>query len=249
MGSLQIPNASPISCTFCGGLAPQRTRLGLIRRQPTNCSSAPRRRISSFDTNGWPTKYHVEIWSFGGEGLEKDVIFLRERRTRRSSVLVRANQGFNFNGGGGWDKNTTSRVLGNLALAIGLTYLTMTGQLGWLLDAVVSIWLLAVLLPIVGLGAFFWFAGRDIVQSSCPNCGNDFQILKSALNDGPQLCPFCSQPFSVKGDKFVRESAKFSSDQSTAYTQAFNGFSPRVEKGKGTSSTVVDIEAEVKDME
>lgn len=57
-------------------------------------------------------------------------------------VVVAANQGFGFNGGGGgdWDKGTTTRVLGNLALAIGLTYLTMTGQLGWILDTIVSIW-------------------------------------------------------------------------------------------------------------
>lgn len=74
--------------------------------------------------------------------MEKDAILLRRRRRGRRRkgrlVLVRAN---NFNGGGGgWDKNTTARVLGNLALAVGLTYLTMTGQLGWLLDAIVSIW-------------------------------------------------------------------------------------------------------------
>ncbi|KAM3338626.1 hypothetical protein P3S68_030712 [Capsicum galapagoense] len=58
------------------------------------------------------------------------------------------------------------RVLSNLVLAIGLTYLTMTGQLGWVLDAIVSVWLLAVLLPILGLGAFIWWAGRDIVQGT-----------------------------------------------------------------------------------
>ncbi|XP_020086719.1 uncharacterized protein LOC109709059 [Ananas comosus] len=221
------------------------------------CSSLPGRRNSFFDPNRWAIRSSQsppERWCFfGGDGLEKDAILLRRRRRRRGRrrkgrlVLVRAN---NFNGGGGgWDKNTTARVLGNLALAVGLTYLTMTGQLGWLLDAIVSIWLVAVLLPIVGLGAFFWFAGRDIVQSSCPNCGNDFQILKSFLNDGPQLCPFCSQPFSVQGDKFVRESAKFSSDRSATYRQAFNEYSPRVEKGKATSATVVDIEADVKDIE
>jgi hypothetical protein len=59
-------------------------------------------------------------------------------------VLVKNNQGFGFNGGGGGgggrDDGGTGRILGNLALAVGLTYLSMTGQLGWILDAIVSIW-------------------------------------------------------------------------------------------------------------
>lgn len=44
--------------------------------------------------------------------------------------------------GGGWkvDSNNRGRVLGNLALAIALTYLSFTGQLGWILDAIVSLW-------------------------------------------------------------------------------------------------------------
>lgn len=161
-------------------------------------------------------------------------------------VVVRANQGFGFNGGGGgWDK----RVLGNLALALGLTYLSMTDQLGWVLDAIVSVWLLAILLPIVGLVAFFWYAGRQIVQSSCPNCGNYVQILKSSVKDGVQLCPYCTQPFSVQGNKFVRESAKFSSGRSTTGGQVFNGFSRSSGKGKASSAAIVDVEAEVKDID
>lgn len=63
---------------------------------------------------------------------------------------MRFNQGFGFNGGGGGggrDNSGTIRLLGNVALAIGLTYLSMTGQLGWIFDAIgwvldiaISIW-------------------------------------------------------------------------------------------------------------
>ncbi|XP_065628031.1 uncharacterized protein LOC112032097 [Quercus suber] len=134
---------------------------------------------------------------------------------------------------------------GNLALAIGLTYLSFTGQLGWVLDAIVSVWLFAVLVPIVGLGAFLWWAGRDIVQGTCPNCGNDFQVFKSSLNDDLQFCPFCTQPFSVVDDKFVRDSVQFS-NESTTFGQAFNDFS-RSKRGKDSSKAVVDVEAEIKD--
>ncbi|RWR80220.1 putative transmembrane protein [Cinnamomum micranthum f. kanehirae] len=58
----------------------------------------------------------------------------REKKEKRV-VVVRVNQGFGFNeGGGGKDNSDTARLLGNIAFAIGLTYLSMTGQLGWILD-------------------------------------------------------------------------------------------------------------------
>ncbi|XP_059662604.1 uncharacterized protein LOC132308520 isoform X2 [Cornus florida] len=115
-------------------------------------------------------------WSFLGLSSCKDEFWVAEQgwKRKKSLVVVRFNQGFRFNdgsgggggGGGGRDNGKTLRLLGNLAFAIGLTYLSVTGQLGWVLDTIVSIWLLAVLLPIVGLGAFIWWAGRDIVQGS-----------------------------------------------------------------------------------
>ncbi|KAL0443494.1 UNVERIFIED_CONTAM: hypothetical protein Slati_2072100 [Sesamum latifolium] len=80
----------------------------------------------------------------------------------------------------------------------------------------------------------------------CPNCGNEFQVFKSTLNDELQLCPFCSQPFSVVGDEFVREPVKFS-NESTTFGQAFSDFSPLKKKGKGSSAPVVDVEAEIRD--
>ncbi|XP_018686834.2 uncharacterized protein LOC103996797 [Musa acuminata AAA Group] len=249
MVSLQVSILSPNSGFSFGNLYGQGYRLDLgSLKHAINCS-LPRRKTGSLHRNGRFIEYPRQVFPYPGGNL-KDLILVGRGR-KGSLVVVGANQGFGFNGGGGgdWDKGITTRVLGNLALAFGLTYLTMTGQLGWILDTIVSIWLLAVLLPIVGFGAFFWFAGRDIVQSGCPNCGKEFQIFKSAMKDGPQLCPFCSQPFSVQGNMFVRESTKFSSERSTNYGQAFNGFSSRVEKGKASSAAVVDIEAEVKDID
>ena len=83
-----------------------------------------------------------------GVRTNKDGILGGEKkrfRVQKRVVLVKFNQGFNFNGGGGGDRRgdgTTARVLGNLALAVGLTYLTMTGQLGWVLDTIVSLWVI-----------------------------------------------------------------------------------------------------------
>ncbi|XP_010438623.1 PREDICTED: uncharacterized protein LOC104722188 [Camelina sativa] len=178
-------------------------------------------------------------------GLEKIGFLASEKalNRQRREIKVRCNKGLGFNGG---DNNGNGRILGNLALAIGLTYLSMTGQLGWILDAIVSVWLVVVIVPILGLGAFLWWAQRDIVQSNCPNCGNEFQIFKSAMDDEVQLCPFCTQPFSVVDDKFVKEPVKFS-NQTTAFGQDLNGFSSATKKGKGFSTAIVDIEAEVTD--
>lgn len=94
--------------------------------------------------NRFKTRVYIERFSFSG-GAGKDGILLKKKKKKRL-VLVRSNQGFGFNGGGGGGKDdgTTARVLGNLALAIGLTYLSITGQLGWLLDAIVSIWVLSI---------------------------------------------------------------------------------------------------------
>ncbi|KAK3138343.1 hypothetical protein QOZ80_5AG0367580 [Eleusine coracana subsp. coracana] len=162
-----------------------------------------------------------------------------------------AGRGPFFGGGGRRMNRGTSRVVGNLAFAALLTYLAVTGQLRWVLDAIVSLWLLTILLPILAVGAFFFFAGQDILQGDCPNCGKSFQILKSALKDGPQLCPYCTQPFSVQGKKFVRESARFSSGRGPTATtaQVFNELFTRGTKGKAPSGTIVDVEAEVKDAE
>ncbi|MFS7966014.1 hypothetical protein Hanom_Chr09g00768901 [Helianthus anomalus] len=75
--------------------------------------------------------------------------------------------------------NLVMHVLGNVLLAIGLTYISMTGQLGWIIDAIVSfgLWVLELLF---GGQAEIWLR------------------LKSMLNDVPQLCPYCSKPFSGK---------------------------------------------------
>lgn len=45
-----------------------------------------------------------------------------------------------------------------------------------------------------------------------------------------QVLKFWNDQTPVQDNKFVRESAKFS-NQSTAFRDAFNGFSPRPEKG------------------
>lgn len=214
---------------------------------PSDSLPSQRRQIGLFlSRNGGLLSLPLALNAFRREGFGE--VGILPRRGRRAGLLaVRAKQVFG-SGDGGWDKGSSSRVLGNLVLAIGLTYLTVTGQLGWLFDALVSIWLLAFLLPIVGFGVFFWFAGRNLIQSNCPNCGNYFQILKSSMKDGVQLCPYCTQPFSVQGNKFEREPTRFSSKKSGAAGRTSMGSRPYAQQG-ASSAAIVDIEAEVKDIE
>ncbi|XP_062077946.1 uncharacterized protein LOC133782628 [Humulus lupulus] len=199
-------------------------------------------------------RVYREKWSFSVEKRWEDGIFLRKKKKKKREVLVRFNEDFGLNGGGsgggggggGRDDGATARILGNLALAIGLTYLSMTGQLGWLFDTIVSIGLLAVVVPIVGIGGLLWWAGRDIVQDTCPNCGNEFRIFKSTMKSDLQFCPFCTQPFSIVDNKFVRDSVKFS-NQSTTFGEAFSDFTRSRKEKKYSSKAVVDVEAEIKD--
>jgi len=167
---------------------------------------------------------------------------------RKQGVIVRANFRFDSGsgGGGGGGNNEVGRVVFNLALAGCLTYLTVTGKLGWVVDAIVSLWLLAALVPLAGAVAFLWFAGREMVQGTCPNCGNGFQVFESAIKDGPQLCPYCSQPFKLENKEFVRESPSFSKQRFGGFKQTFDGFSYEPKKQE-PSVMVVDVEAEVKD--
>ncbi|KAI3914122.1 hypothetical protein MKW92_047054 [Papaver armeniacum] len=250
MTNLQISiNISTLNSS-CDNLNRKRSFSSLKFLQPTS-SYSPSGAKNGFKLRGLKERRFLI-------GEKNEILLRLERRIRRNDkrvVVVKANGGFGLNGsgggggGGGGDNNDTGKLLGNIAVVIGLVYLSVTDQLGWILDAIVSLWLLAIILPALGLGAFIWWAGQDMVQDSCPNCGNEFQIFKSSMKDGPQLCPYCSQPFSVKGNKFVKEPTIFS-NQSTTYGQAFDGFSGKKgQTGKASSPPVVDVEAEVTDVD
>ncbi|KAJ6301478.1 hypothetical protein OIU77_015725 [Salix suchowensis] len=163
-------------------------------QKPITYHSLPSSKLAFLKKDSFKSRSYKERWSLLGGG--KDGIWRKEEglKRKRRVVLVRFNQGFGGGGGGGGrDNSGTARLLGNIALAVGLTYLSVSGQLGWvfdtvgwILDTLISIWLLAVVIPIVGLGAFLWWAGRDILQGTCPNCGNEFQIFNQPFSGKSQ---------------------------------------------------------------
>lgn len=124
-----------------------------IFKHPIKFNLLSSRKVGPLHQNKFKVKAFSERVSFLGGVRSKDGILVKgeEWRRKRGLVLVRFNEGFGFNGGGGGggsDNGATTRLLGNIALAIGLTYLSVTGQLGWLLDAIVSIWVLFHSLPL-----------------------------------------------------------------------------------------------------
>lgn len=122
---------------------------GLKLPEPLNGHTLSRRKIEWVCRCWLTSRVYGERSSFLRVTTHKGGIFIGDRECKKSNrvLLVRFNKGFGFNGlggggggGGGKDDGTTARVLGNLTLAILLTYLTMTGQLGWVLDTIVSLW-------------------------------------------------------------------------------------------------------------
>jgi hypothetical protein len=62
------------------------------------------------------------------------------RQQRRRLGAAGAGRGPFFGGGGRRMGKGIGRVVGNLAFAAVLTYLAVTGQFRWVLDAIVSLW-------------------------------------------------------------------------------------------------------------
>lgn len=124
--------------------------------RPSSRPSISRPTLASLHRNSFKLKPYSEKLSFFEVERVQHGILEKEEKLKRNTrvVVVRFNRGFGFNGGGGGggrDNGATARVVGNLVLAIGLTYLSMTGQLGWVLDAIVSIWVLRSLSLSLGL--------------------------------------------------------------------------------------------------
>lgn len=170
-------------------------------------------------------------------GFTTKRFFLANINARNSPRLVRMAVFKSPQGGG----SGGGKVFFNLAVAGLLTYLTVTGKLNWLFEAILYIWIFFLVL--------FWVAERNLVRGRCPSCGGEFQVFEFALKDGPRLCPYCSQPFKMENKQFVREGPQFSNERRREPQWPFGGFGQQASSTneQKTSDGVVDIEAEVRD--
>lgn len=144
-------------------------------KRPTKFNPLPAPKVASCDRDGFRLRVYGRRLPFlgGGWGWRNERVFGKDGgfKGKRGLIVASFNQGFGFNGGGGGgggggDDRGTARLLGNIALAIGLTYLSVTGQLGWILDAIVSIWVCIPLslLLILKFKICFFLIGRNVLD-------------------------------------------------------------------------------------
>eukprot|EP00250_Pteridium_aquilinum_P026578 c33234_g1_i1 orf=61-1026(+) len=212
------------------------------------CSFTLQKEPNGLNARGIRSIANEKCWFFtstdGALSVGKRRAFRQLGGMHRTSVRTCAFNPQNGGGGGGGDGG---RTILNLAGAGLLTYLTVTGRLNWLFDAIFSVWLVSAVL--------WWFAERTLVKGPCPNCGGEFQVFEFSLKEEHRLCPYCSQPFKLENKKFVRDEPQFSNEQRRGFKQPFGGFGgfegfgqpPSSSKKEDSSGVIVDIEAEVRD--
>ena len=112
-----------------------------FKKNPTlSLSPLETNKVVSFHQRGFKLRQSCETLCFHERGWLKNGVLLNDKRGNKRVVLVKSNEGFGYNDGDKAESGDSAKVFGNLALAIGLAYLSLTGQLGWILDAIVSIW-------------------------------------------------------------------------------------------------------------
>jgi hypothetical protein len=140
MASFHPPALLPLLCCSSHTLLDSRTRSHPPKFSNGTCSMA-----RSFGRT-----------EFLGKSVALASRTVAERQRRRLSVAG-AGRGPFFRGGGRRMDRGTGRLVGNLAFAALLTYLAVTDQFRWVLDAIVSLWVRDLLLlnrVVNGLGMF-----------------------------------------------------------------------------------------------
>ncbi|XP_024527073.1 uncharacterized protein LOC9652762 isoform X2 [Selaginella moellendorffii] len=117
------------------------------------------------------------------------------------------------NGGG---TNVGGMVL-NAAITGALAYLTVTGKLGWIFDAVISLWLFFILAPLVALVAYFWFVEREIITVPFPRSVPTVATSSKSLNSQSRT----SSSSAHTAHNHSKSTTKFSSETGRVFiTQA-----------------------------
>ncbi|WP_299487910.1 hypothetical protein [Acaryochloris sp. IP29b_bin.137] len=72
--------------------------------------------------------------------------------------------------------------------------------LGWLLKSLLVLFGLILVTPILLFVGLRWWLGRNLIQGTCPSCGNPLTGLKNTQT----TCPFCGQSVAVENANFQR---------------------------------------------
>ena len=101
-------------------------------------------------------------------------------------------------GGGGKNDNVISQVLGG-ALTVGAIILFFASPLGGIFFAITnSLFLLALITPVILTIAFQVWQSLNTVEGPCPNCGASARVLKQV--DQPSICFNCGSILQVSPD-------------------------------------------------
>ena len=72
--------------------------------------------------------------------------------------------------------------------------------LGWLLKSLLVLVGLILVTPVLLFVGLRWWLGRNLIQGTCPSCGNPLTGLKNTQT----TCPSCAQTVSVENSVFQR---------------------------------------------
>ncbi|XP_024543146.1 uncharacterized protein LOC9660865 isoform X2 [Selaginella moellendorffii] len=178
------------------------SRAGAASGKNVCCLASLRRHGTSTSTSGV------------GLGLATSSRQVRLARLTAKFRFDDSGNGGKRNGGGG--TNVGGMVL-NAAITGALAYLTVTGKLGWIFDAVISLWLFFILAPLVALVAYFWFVEREIITVPFPRSVPTVATSSKSLNSQSRT----SSSSAHTAHNHSKSTTKFSSETGRVFiTQA-----------------------------
>jgi rRNA maturation protein Nop10 len=110
--------------------------------------------------------------------------------------------------GGGGNKNELEGILGSLGAiaAVGLFFASPLGSIFFAITN--SLFLLAILVPVVGIAGFQAWQYFYTLSGACPNCGAPVTVLKDSTTEAPSFCFNCGSQLQASSDQKTIEFAK-----------------------------------------
>ena len=89
---------------------------------------------------------------------------------------------------------------GCVLIVIALALIASSIGLGWIVNGVLVLFVLALVAPVLIFWGAQWWLRRNFVQDDCPVCHYQFTGFKNTEFQ----CPNCNEPLQVTGNSFAR---------------------------------------------
>lgn len=83
---------------------------------------------------------------------------------------------------------------------IALALIASSIGLGWIINGVLLLFVLALVAPVITFWGVQWWLRRKLVQDDCPVCHYQFTGFKNTQFQ----CPNCNEPLQITGNSFAR---------------------------------------------